>query len=141
MNKSTILFLAVIIAAFTRIAPGQEAEIYVDAGQPLHSLSPYLTGACLEDVNHEVYGGLYSQMIFGESFQEPPIATTDPRGPVSGMWQPMAHGTAVAGFSLDFRRPFTGVQSQRMSFISGQGDVGLQNRGLNHWGMNFIAGK
>jgi hypothetical protein len=23
-------------------------------------------------VNHEIYGGLYSQMIFGESFQEPP---------------------------------------------------------------------
>src|SRR5207302_3628570 len=31
----------------------------------------FMTGACLEDVNHEVYGGLYSQMIFGESFQEP----------------------------------------------------------------------
>ncbi len=29
-------------------------------------------GACIEDVNHEIYGGLYSQMIFGESFQEPP---------------------------------------------------------------------
>jgi alpha-L-arabinofuranosidase len=25
-------------------------------------------------VNHEIYGGLYSQMIFGESFQEPPLA-------------------------------------------------------------------
>jgi hypothetical protein len=43
----------------------------VNAGQVLHTNSPYLTGACLEDVNHEVYGGLYSQMIFGESFQEP----------------------------------------------------------------------
>ena len=32
----------------------------------------YLTGACIEDVNHEIYGGIYSQMIFGESFQEPP---------------------------------------------------------------------
>ena len=36
-----------------------------------HRLSRYLTGACIEDVNHEIYGGLYSQMIFGESFQEP----------------------------------------------------------------------
>ena len=25
----------------------------------------------MEDVNHEVYGCIYSQMIFGESFQEP----------------------------------------------------------------------
>ena len=37
----------------------------------MHRLSPYLTGACIEDVNHEVYGGIDSQMIFGESFQEP----------------------------------------------------------------------
>jgi hypothetical protein len=32
---------------------------------------PLRSGVCLEDVNHEVYGGIYSQMIFGESFQEP----------------------------------------------------------------------
>ena len=35
-------------------------------------------GACLEDVNHEVYGGLYSQMVFGESFQEPPTPPGQP---------------------------------------------------------------
>jgi hypothetical protein len=71
MNKSTILFLMVIMGAFDSIGRAQEAEIYVNAGQPLHTLSNFLTGACLEDVNHEVYGGLYSQMIYGESFQEP----------------------------------------------------------------------
>ena len=49
----------------------QGAQINVDAAQVLHPVSPYLTGACIEDVNHEVYGGIYSQMIFGESFQEP----------------------------------------------------------------------
>jgi alpha-L-arabinofuranosidase len=50
----------------------QPAQIQVNASQVSNSVSPYLgTGACLEDVNHEVYGGLYSQMIFGESFQEP----------------------------------------------------------------------
>ena len=80
-------------------------------------------------------------MIFGESFQEPPLVTTGPRVQVSGMWQPVIHGTAIASFSLDLRRPFTGAQSQQMSFTGGEGDVGLENRGLNHWGMNFIAGK
>lgn len=25
----------------------------------------------MEDVNHEIYGGLYDQKIFGESFEEP----------------------------------------------------------------------
>ena len=51
--------------------PAREAAVTVHANQTLHRVSPYLTGACLEDVNHEVYGGIYSQMIFGESFQEP----------------------------------------------------------------------
>ena len=45
--------------------------IKVDAGRVVHRISPLLNGACIEDVNHEIYGGLYSQMIFGESFQEP----------------------------------------------------------------------
>ena len=34
-------------------------------------MTPYLYGACIEDVNHEIYGGLYDQKIFGESFEEP----------------------------------------------------------------------
>ena len=51
----------------------------MQANQPGHRISRYLTGACIEDVNHEIYGGIYSQMIFGESFQEPPLATP-PRG-------------------------------------------------------------
>jgi hypothetical protein len=50
---------------------GQPAKIQVLSDRPGHEISPYLTGACIEDVNHEIYGGLYSQMIFGESFQEP----------------------------------------------------------------------
>ena len=37
-----------------------------------HRISPYTTGANIEDVNHEIYGGIYSQMIFGERFEEPP---------------------------------------------------------------------
>lgn len=37
-------------------------------------------GSCMEDVNHEVYGGLYAQMIFGESFEEPPPGKEKPRG-------------------------------------------------------------
>ena len=47
------------------------ARITVDADNVLQHVSPYMRGTCIEDVNHEVYGGIYSQMIFGESFQEP----------------------------------------------------------------------
>lgn len=50
-----------------------DAVIHVHADRKVARVSPYTTGACIEDVNHEIYGGLYSQMVFGESFQEPPI--------------------------------------------------------------------
>jgi hypothetical protein len=60
-------------------APDQEwrleqvtEHVDVDADHIIAHVSPYMTGVCLEDVNHEVYGGIDSQMIFGESFQEPP---------------------------------------------------------------------
>jgi hypothetical protein len=46
-------------------------EIKIDAREVIGRVSRHLTGACIEDVNHEIYGGIYSQMIFGESFQEP----------------------------------------------------------------------
>lgn len=51
----------------------QDARIEVHASEVLHPVSRYLTGACIEDVNHEVYGGIDSQMIFGESFAEPAV--------------------------------------------------------------------
>lgn len=55
-------------------ASAEDARITIDAGKEVNRVSRYLTGACIEDVNHEIYGGIYSQMIFGESFQEPPVA-------------------------------------------------------------------
>jgi len=60
-------------------AQAREAQIIVHADRTIHRLSRHLTGACIEDVNHEIYGGLYSQMIFGESFQEP-AAAVPPKG-------------------------------------------------------------
>lgn len=74
------LLLATILPAVA--APGaiaREAQITVHADRVRHRLTRYLTGACIEDVNHEIYGGIYSQMVFGESFQEPPV-TPPPKG-------------------------------------------------------------
>lgn len=66
---SKCLSIALIGAA--SLGQTQDASIVVQADQVLHRLSPYYAGACLEDVNHEVYGGIDSQMIFGESLAEP----------------------------------------------------------------------
>ncbi len=49
----------------------EETHIAVMPQQTAGEITPYLYGACIEDVNHEIYGGLYAQQIFGESFEEP----------------------------------------------------------------------
>lgn len=55
--------------------------IRVHTGNVTGTITPYMTGACLEDANHEVYGGLYSQMIFGEGFEEEPLHINPAVGP------------------------------------------------------------
>jgi hypothetical protein len=302
-----------------RVRPLAEAPpitLRVDAGKAGKRISRYLTGACIEDVNHEIYGGIYSQMIFGESFQEPatfaalkgfvahggnwtlhgdevhvsggpgpklvsehtPFATgevgvelffpdrtpgnaglivkcsrpgigadnfdgyevsldaaggvlvlgrhrhnweplklipcevpigkwiplvvrmteqtlevavggkriltyedrdhplkngtialrpwqraarfrklwvktgerveplpfeetADNVGPVSGMWRPVRRGTAKGKFALEEKGPSVGRQSQRITFVEGDGEVGIENQGLNRWGMSFEKSK
>lgn len=46
-------------------------QIRINTEKTAGIVSPWLRGACMEDVNHELYGGIWSQMIFGESFAEP----------------------------------------------------------------------
>jgi hypothetical protein len=307
-----IFFTALVPPA---LSPAQDTRIDVQADKVIHATSRYLTGACIEDVNHEIYGGLYSQMVFGESFQEPvPPATiagfsrlagswkvkdgvlriqaadgpklvsdqaafrdgavgvevqfADRQGgngglivrvekagvgadnfvgyevaleparqrlllarhrnnfepikevdcpvavgrwiplevrlsgsvvdilvdgrpvishddgklalaagkvavrawqreasyrnlwmktgtevktlpfqvakqpaEVSGMWRPVQRGSAVGRYALVARGPFLGSQSQEITFVSGEGEVGIENQGLNRWGMNFVKGK
>src|ERR1700743_311096 len=112
MNMRTIIRSIVLATALSQLtAQGQtpETRINVDAAQILHPVSRYLTGNCIEDVNHEVYGGIYSQMLFGESFQEPPspdqiknyLEDGPTRGNVSGMWRPWRTDTARGEFSLE----------------------------------------
>ena len=133
---STLLKASFLSAAFALaiVACAEEVRIDVQADQTVGRVSRLLTGACIEDVNHEIYGGIYSQMIFGESFQEP--------GPeISGLWRPVRSGNAAGRFAVTTENPFTGAQSQHVSFESGSGELGVENQGLNRWGMNFVAGK
>ncbi len=87
------------MAAALITAPAEEARIIIHADKVLHPVSRYLTGACLEDVNHEVYGGLYSQMIYGESFQEPAKARPIQNfGEFDGAWNILDnHAISVKG--------------------------------------------
>jgi hypothetical protein len=62
-------------------------------------------------------------------------------GGVSGMWKPIGTGTAQGRFDLITDHPFVGTQRQQITFTGGQGEVGIENRGLNRWGLSFVAGK
>ncbi len=66
-----IIIAAAVFCTAGKLAIAADPVITVHADQVLHTNSPYLTGACIEDVNHEIYGGIDSQMVFGESFAEP----------------------------------------------------------------------
>ena len=87
------LMLGISLPILT-VVHAQDATIHIRAGEALHPVSRYLTGACIEDVNHEVYGGIDSQMIFGESFAEPA-----PEPPLKGFtihggrWTPQSDGS------------------------------------------------
>ncbi|MEN6307078.1 MAG: hypothetical protein ABFD91_04910, partial [Anaerohalosphaeraceae bacterium] len=60
----TVFFTTLLSAGISAFAvvPGK-GKIVVLADKVTHNISPLTTGACIEDVNHEVYGGIYSQMI------------------------------------------------------------------------------
>ena len=57
MTTKTLISAAVVCTA-ARLAIAKEPVITIHADQMLHTNSPYLTGACIEDVNHEIYGGI-----------------------------------------------------------------------------------
>lgn len=61
-------FLAICSPAF---APLMAQTLTVDAGRVICHIESLIYGAGAEDVNHEIYGGLYDQKIFGEGFEEP----------------------------------------------------------------------
>jgi len=59
---------------------------------------------------------------------------------ISRMWQPVQRGSAQGTYALCTDDPFKGRQSQRVTFVGGQGEVGIENQGLNRWGLHVQSG-
>jgi alpha-L-arabinofuranosidase len=98
-SKIAILCACTCIWACGKSAP-PDAVITIDASKIENSITPWLYGACIEDVNHEIYGGLYDQKIFGESFEEPvPGFTFDHFTAYEGRWQPTGETIAAGRYS------------------------------------------
>lgn len=45
-------------------------SIQVDAGKQLATVSPLFNGTNIEDLNHQTNGGIFSQLLHGEAFEE-----------------------------------------------------------------------
>ncbi len=67
------------------------------------------------------------------------ITFTQATGGISGMWNVTQKGSATGSFGMDTQSPFKGTQSQKITFTSGSGEIGIENRGLNRQGMYFVA--
>ncbi|RYG49644.1 DUF1080 domain-containing protein [bacterium] len=85
-----ILGLAALAAGVGRIE--------VNPDRVLNRISPAMYGAGMEDVNHEIYGGLYAQRLFGESFEEP-APGLEPKGwrVYGGRWSAEGNGIHIHG--------------------------------------------
>ena len=57
------------------------------------------------------------------------------------MWDAVEQGNVQGVYSLIRQQPFVGEQCQRLEYTSGNGTIGIANRGLNRWGMCFREGK
>ena len=75
-----------LLAAAALAAAPEDSTIRVDAGKVINTTTRLMYGSCIEDVNHEIYGGLYSQRIFGESFEEPPRSAPPDWTDYGGRW-------------------------------------------------------
>jgi hypothetical protein len=162
LKMGTASLLMVALLRRTAQAASASPTLVVHADAPVAHISPYMVGAGIEDVNHELIGGLSTQMIWGESFEEPaigPDATTLGEGAMSGpsppqpvntsrgvsasgtngrlTWLPTASSPTHCEFGCERRiAPQTGAQSQ---FVGGAG-CGVRNRGLDFGGHYYIAG-
>ena len=91
MNKHVVCFAAFLLAL---IPSGLSAQtLAVDASVVDAHVSPFIYGACIEDVNHEIYGGLYDQRIFGEGFEEPPVTVFEDVDTYDGRWTVKVEGS------------------------------------------------
>ena len=185
------------------------ASIRVDAGKVVHAIDERILGCNIEDLNYQCYGGVYSQLLHGESFEEhvgpgevlgltgkerlamfvkvgqqgeielrafqgrgwspvlarqilgiagkgiaevtPDDLPADKRRAlldlatgqrqVSRQWRPVVSGSAKGAFEFVHRGTFNGRQSQGIRFVSGSGEVGIDNAGVNRWGINVVGSK
>eukprot|EP00929_Paragymnodinium_shiwhaense_P114278 TRINITY_DN8261_c1_g4_i1.p1 TRINITY_DN8261_c1_g4~~TRINITY_DN8261_c1_g4_i1.p1 ORF type:complete len:709 (+),score=93.64 TRINITY_DN8261_c1_g4_i1:54-2129(+) len=139
-----MLLFGLRLVALLRIAchgalDGSVPSAVVKLGPEVARASGLAVGLGIEDVNHELYGGLSSQLIFGEDFEEP--AGNDG---VSGIEQKKGvrtwRASSNASFEVVASNPFNGKFAQLLQPL-GETPATITNRGLGDAGLYFVAGR
>lgn len=109
-------------------------QLRVNASSVSGIISPLLRGACMEDVNHELYGGIWSQMIFGEAFEEPAShdITCDTLTAFGGSWK-------VCGGTISCERESDGPKVVLEDTAMGDGCVSATVKLLDEGFAGFIC--
>ena len=70
--KKYILFITIILFVFFTTAKAQNTtvQLQVDASQKIATASRLFNGTNIEDINNQTNGGVFSQLLFGEAFEE-----------------------------------------------------------------------
>ena len=144
-KERTAMALAVLVAATSAALPVVgAAKVSVNLDEVKAEVPRTIYGTGMEDVNHEIYGGLDAQRLWDESFEEElppqviPYAQKGKGGIICGrQWEGLACGDGF--FARDAKVAHWGRASELLA--PGTGFAGVANRGLNGWGVPCREGK
>lgn len=69
MKKTALCFIGIGVSMFLQ-AQSTPIQIQVDATKQLAKVSPLFNGTNIEDLNNQTNGGIFSQLLHGEAFEE-----------------------------------------------------------------------
>lgn len=107
--------------------PPPPPNVTVFANEVTHTVNKLFVGCHSDSGYTHQPRGFYSQLIFGESFEEP--------------WNNVTLGTVTATQALDPTVPFNTKPSLSITVQSGPGAAGVSNRGLGNEGLVFEGGQ
>lgn len=62
--------LNILLVTFLLLSCREYPDITIDTSKKLHRTSIQLNGTNIEDLNFQCYGGIYSQLLYGQDFEE-----------------------------------------------------------------------
>ena len=70
MRKLTLTFLCISLFAVLQAQTTNKVQIQVNTAKQIATVTKYFNGTNIEDLNSQTNGGVFSQLIHGEAFQE-----------------------------------------------------------------------